>query len=255
MDTHDAQHRTLAQQAAMLKELGYAGAAHLWLDGIPERLRTLDEKGLGLFQVYVRVCVEPGKPKYDPRLKEVIGLLKGRDTILGLLVTGAPPSSTEADPRAVEIVREIGDMAEASGLRVVLYPHAGDWLERVEDAVRVAKKVDRKNVGVQFNLCHWLKVDEESHLESVLKSAMPHLMVVTINGADHADPKSGWDRLIQPLDSGAFDVYGCLKALAGLGYRGPIGLQCYGIPGDVAHLARSMAAWRKLSARLAAERK
>jgi hypothetical protein len=42
-----------------------------------------------------------------------------------------------------------------------------------------------------------------------------------------------------------------LKTLKQLGYRGPIGLQCYGIGGDAReHLARSMAAWRKLRVNL-----
>ena len=42
-----------------------------------------------------------------------------------------------------------------------------------------------------------------------------------------------------------------LKTLKELGYKGPIGLQCYGIGGDAReHLAGSMAAWRKLSANL-----
>jgi hypothetical protein len=43
-------------------------------------------------------------------------------------------------------------------------------------------------------------------------------------------------------------VGGFLKTLKGLGYKGPVGLQCYGIGGDARdHLARSMAAWRKLN--------
>jgi sugar phosphate isomerase/epimerase len=129
-------------------------------------------------------------------------------------------------------------------------------VERVEDAVRVVKKVDRKNVGVMFNLCHWLKVDDEKNTESLLKLAMPHLFVVTINGADSQARGAGWNRLIQPLGSGSFDMHRFLKALRGLGYTGPIGLQCYGLRGDAReHLKRSIAAWRKLSARLAAEKK
>ena len=55
--------------------------------------------------------------------------------------------------------------------------------------------------------------------------------MVSINGADHT---GGWDRLIQPLDRGEFDVYGFLKTLRDLGYTGPIGLQCYMVPGDLA---------------------
>jgi len=44
--------------------------------------------------------------------------------------------------------------------------------------------------------------------------------------------------------------------LKDLGYRGPVGLQCYGIPGDARdHLAQSMAAWRAMNERLAATAK
>ena len=235
----------------MLAELGYDGMAHLWLKGVPERLKTLDARGLKLFQIYVRVSVAPKKRPYDPHLEEVARLLKGRDTTLGLLVSGGKPSDPGGDARAVEVIREIAAVAQASGLRVALYPHTGDWLERVEDAVRVVQKVDRKNVGVMFNLCHWLKVDDEKNLEAVLKQALPHLFAVTINGADRGlGRRGGWDRLIRPLDGGTFDVAGFLGTLGKLGYTGPIGLQCYGLRGDAReHLQRSMKAWRRLSAR------
>lgn len=249
-DTHDAKKRSLADQAALLKELGFDGCAHLWLDAVPERLKTLDDAGLKLVEIYVRVNVAPGQPPYDPKLKEVVKLLKGRDTILGLLMVGAPKSSQDADERGVAILREIADLAAESGLRVAIYHHTGDWTERVADAVRVAKKADRKNLGVHFNLCHWLKADGTWDLDATLKLAQPYLFVVTINGAENADPKLGWDKLIQPLGSGAFDVAGLLKKLKDTGYAGPMGLMCYGIGGDAReHLARSMAAWRKLAAK------
>ena len=249
MDTHDSQKRTLQEQAALLKELGYDGAGHLWLNDLGRRIETLDGSGLKLFQVYLRVNIAAGKPPYDPRLEEALPLLKGRDVMLTLLVTGRPPSDPAGDARAVEIVREIADMAEASGVRVVLYPHAGDWLERVEDAVRVARKADRPNVGVMFNLCHWLKVDDEENLKPLLATAMPHLFAVSINGADRAaEIHAGTGNWLQPLGGGSFDVRAFLAILRDLGYRGPIGLQCYGILGDARdHLARSMAAWRELA--------
>jgi sugar phosphate isomerase/epimerase len=252
-DTHDAKKRSLKDQADLLKELGFAGVGHLGIGNLDQRLKTLDDAGLKLFQIYVRVNVDPTKPAYEPGLKEAITRLKGREVSLALTLCGKPASTPDNDPPAVEVVREIADLAAEAGLRVTLYPHVGDWVERVEDAIRVVKKVDRKNVGVQFNLCHWLKTGDEAGLDALLKDALPHLFVVTINGADHADRKAGWDKLIQPLDSGAFDIAGFLKRLKDLGYKGPIGLMCYGLGGDARdHLARSMAAWRKLSERLAA---
>jgi len=249
MDTHDAKKRSFEEQAAMLKELGFDGCAHLWLGGVPERLKALDAADLKLYEVYVQVTVDPAKPAYDPKLKEVIARLKGRDTMIGLLLVGKPPSTEQHDPHAVGVIREIADLAAASGLRVALYHHTGDWLERVEDAIRVAAKVHRKNTGIHFNLCHWLKMGDETGLEALLKRAAPHLFVVTINGADHADRKAGWDKLIQPLGCGEFDLPGLLDRLRAAGYTGPVGLMCYGLGGDAReHLARSMAAWRRLCA-------
>jgi sugar phosphate isomerase/epimerase len=254
MDTHDGRKRTLAEQAGLLKELGYAGAGHLWLDNLTGRLQTLDDAGLKLFQVYFRTSVAAeNQPPYDTRLKNVLPLLHGRGVMLAVLITGGKPSDESADPRAVEVVRELAVLAEPHGVRLALYPHAGDWLERVEDAVRVVRKVNRPNVGVMFNLCHWLKVDEEESLRGVLDAARPHLFAVSINGADHAaDIRSGRGQMIRPLDQGEFDLFGLLKTLRELGYKGPVGLQCYGLGGDARdHLERSMAAWRKLQQRLA----
>jgi sugar phosphate isomerase/epimerase len=251
MDIPDSQHRTLEQQAQLLKELGYAGAGHLWLDNLDERIKTLDAAGLKLFQVYLYVDLASADKPFDPRLRESLPLLKGRDTMLALLIKGLPPSDEKGDGQAVGIIRNIADMARESGVRVVLYPHSGEWLERVEDAVRLVKKVDRPNVGVMFNLCHWLKVDDEKNLKPLLTLAMPYLFAVSIHGADRADAiHAGSGNWIQPLDSGTFPVFDFVSTLQGMGYKGPFGLQCYGIPGDARdHLARSMAAWRVFSER------
>jgi len=240
--------------ARLLKELGYAGIAPSGTVGVPEMLEAVDKHGIELTALYVRADLDPEKTKYDAKLPEVIRALKGRDTFIWLYVLRGKfaPSSDEGDSEAVAIVREIAAMCEESGIRVALYPHTGFYVQRVEDAVRLAEKVDRPNVGVTFNLCHWLKVDEPASMKRLMELALPRLFLVTINGADH-DGES-WDRLIQPLDRGSFDVYGFLKTLEQLGYDGPIGLQCYGVPGDKReNLKRSIDAWRKLSARLAAE--
>lgn len=254
MDTHDEKKRTLREQAELLKELGYDGAGHLWLDNLAERLVTLDAAGLRLFQIYLRMNIAAdAKESYDPRLPEALPLLKGRGVELALLIIGGQPSDKVGDPRAVELVREVAARASTFGARVVLYPHAKHWLERVEDAVRVAAKVDRDNVGVMFNLCHWLRVADEKSLRPLLRQAAPWLFAVSINGADTAaEIQSGKGKFVQPLDSGSFDLTNLMTVLKEHGYRGPVGLQCFGIPGDARdHLSRSIAAWRKLSALLA----
>ena len=68
IDWHDAKHRNFEEQAVMLKELGYDGVGHIWLDKVDERIKTLDDKGLKLYQITMEVNVSPpDKPAYDPR--------------------------------------------------------------------------------------------------------------------------------------------------------------------------------------------
>lgn len=248
IDWHDSKKRGFEEQARMLKELGYAGVGHIWLDKVEERIKTLDAAGLKLFQITMVVDLTPGRPPYDvARFKEVCATIQGRGVQFDLLVNGRKPSDPAFDEQAVAVLREMSDQAKASGAQLLLYPHQGSWIERIEDSVRVADKVNRSNVGVMFNVCHWLRVDKSRDYRTLLKLALPRLWAVSINGADEFDDQPGWERYIQPLGKGSFDVAAFLRALRDLGYTGPVGLQCYGIGGDTReHLAQSMEAWRKM---------
>ncbi len=252
IDWHDVKKRGFADQATMLRELGYDGVGHIWLDGVEERLRTLDAVGLRLFQITLVVEVGPDKTPYDTaRFQEVCAAVRGRGVQFDLLLNGWRPSDPARDVHAVEVLRPMAETAARAGAQLLLYPHVDSWVERIEDAVRVAARVDRPNVGVMFNLCHWLRVDPGREFRPLLKLAGPWLWAVSLNGADQRDDQPGWARYIQPLDRGDFDVAGLLRALRELDYTGPVGLQCYGIGGDAReHLARSMAAWKRLQSSL-----
>ena len=70
------------------------------------------------------------------------------------------------------------------------------------------------------------------------------LLCVTINGAQ-IGAQAWTDGLIQPLDKGDFDNRPLLATLREIAYTGPVGLMCYGVPGDPAdYLARSMKVWK-----------
>jgi sugar phosphate isomerase/epimerase len=249
MDTglRDAPSRTPAQQARLLKELGYAGVG--WSPGrISEMLAACDAEGLKMFNVYIGVEVGPTNRAAPAHVLQAIEQLKGRDTALWLYVQGKAykPSDSAGDADAVPLLRDVADRAGAAGLKVSLYPHTFFWMERVQDAVRLAKQVERPNLGVTFNLCHCLRVGDEARIGELLEQALPHLTFVTVNGADR---EGDWSRLIQPLGQGEFDVGSVLKKLGALDYRGPVGLQHYGIKGDARErLGQSMAAWRALHA-------
>jgi sugar phosphate isomerase/epimerase len=254
MDTsvRDRNHLEPQSQMKMLKELGFDGFGAS-AGALDEVLVAVDQYGLKLHTFYAGVFLGNKQSKYYAALPEAIKTLKGRDTIIWLYITSKtlPDSAEAGDEEAVAIIRDLADQAKASGLRIALYPHTDFWLERTQDAVRVAKKVDRPNVGVTFNLCHALKQGEGDKIMDTLKEAMPHLFAVTINGADPRG--TNWATLIQTLDRGTFDLAPVLQTLKDLGYKGPIGLQHYGIRGDAhENLRRSMDGWRKYNARLAA---
>ncbi len=251
--TQNAEYKSPQSKARVLKEQGYDGFGAVSLDGLAEMLAALDEQGLKLYALYIGVNLDEKQPKFDTRVKEAFKSLKGRETIVWVHVSrGKHASGSSAgDARAVEIIGELADMAAESGIRIALYPHAGDYVATTEEALRVIEKVDRKNCGISFNLCHCLMAGNEKDIKRLLQRAQPRLMMVTVNGADH---KGGWDRLIQTLDRGEFNIHAFLKTVHELGFSGPIGLQCYGIKGDLRqNLARSMSAWRKLSTQVAAE--
>ena len=53
---------------------------------------------------------------------------------------------------------------------------------------------------------------------------------MTICGATRG-AKTWTNGLIRPLDEGDFDNHALVAYLREIGYRGPIGAMCYGIPG------------------------
>lgn len=239
---------------ALLDELGYAGLGGKALDAaMPAALAA---RGLRFFNGYHVMSIGASDDVSDETLSAWFAAVRDRDTALWLAIrsiarkdgTSFPNSAALADKIVVARLQRLARAAAPHGVRIALYPHTGFWLERVEDALRVADQVGDARVGVTFNLCHWLKVEGgERDPAPVLRAALPRLMFVTINGADAGDTRTyGWDRLIQPLDAGSYDVAAFLRMLHAIDYRGPVGLQGYGIKGDPRLLLeRGMKAWRR----------
>lgn len=247
MEISDTQRRSLADQAQMLKELGFDGVGYpLWLDGkLEENLRTLDQAGLAVFLLYATLNVNPDKPAYDPKLPEALGTLRGRPITISVLLQGLPPADPRGEERAVTSLRQLGDLAAAADLRISIYHHTGDWTESLGHTLQIVEKTNHPRVGANFNLCHWLMVEGAKDYGPLLRQHAPRIFAVTLNGAQKGT-KTWTNGLIQPLDQGDFDNRALLATLREIGYRGPIGLMCYGIPGDARiHLERSMKRWQE----------
>lgn len=230
----------------LLKDLGYDGIECQLNPGeLPTMLEQLDKHGLRLFAIYTTPLIDSSLPAdWAPWIK----LLRGRDTRIEMALGSRAykPSDPAGDEKGIGLVKAVSDLCADTGPVVSIYPHTNSWTERVDDGVRLAKQVHRKNVGTNFNLVHWQWVKQSRPLETVLREALPYLFLVTFNGLK--GPATARQR-IRPLDDSDYDLPGFLKLVRKIGYAGPMGLQCWSIADPPAkHLKRSTDAWRKMVA-------
>ncbi len=242
---------SVEEQVKILKDIGFDGFDNRDLDDLETTLQALDRHKLKLFTIYFTVKIDPDETPFNPRLAEMLPLLKGRGTVLWCNTHSKrfKPSDPAGDEFAVPIFRKIADMAAPFGVCVAPYPHINLWVESPEDTARLADKVDRPNFGTSFNLFHWNALGERKRpIEEVARLLAPRMLVMSING--DIGPHN-----IGPLQEEKIDTYfNVLKAFRNAGYKGPVGLQCSLIPGDPrVHLSQSFAVWRTLKDRFTKE--
>lgn len=235
--------KTLEDKVRLLHDLGYWGIDYTYNPNeLPRLIELLDHFGVRLACIYLSPLLEG---KIDPQLRNSIAQMKGRPTRIELAIRSRTFKSSDpaGDEQALDLLRRISDWADDTGPVVSIYPHTGLWTERVEDGLRLARACGRANVGTNFNLVHWAWVKQDQPLGAVLRSALPHLLAVSINGLA--------GRTIVPLDQGDYDVTAFVRLLTEIGYRGPVGVQGYGIPGPSREASqRSINKWRQILASL-----
>ncbi|MGF1582568.1 MAG: sugar phosphate isomerase/epimerase family protein [Gemmataceae bacterium] len=225
------------KEAKVLKNLGYDGISQVFSGGktLATRIAAYDKVGLKVLSIYLNVDDKPIQPN-------VVQPLQNRGGMIELTIR-------RMTPKTVNAVRQTAEMAAKMKIRVAIYPHHGFAVATMPQAMALIKKVDHPNLGVMFNLCHFLRNEKAENLEKVLKKAGSRLFAVSTCGAD-LDGK-GWSELIQTLDRGSFPQRRLFAALKKLNYQGPVGLQCYAIRGDKrTNLQKSMAAWKKILKKL-----
>jgi sugar phosphate isomerase/epimerase len=252
MDT--AARQAPAEAAAVLAALGYDG-----FGGRPATAKAfaaeLAQRRVVFVNAYHVVRFSAESPVLPPDLVQAIGALEGLDATLWVAIqqvqlpAGLKAGPTSGDAVAVPALKQALVLAKAKRVKISLYPHAGFWAESVETCLRLADAIDDPGLGVTFNLCHWLKVEgSERDPVPVIKAALPRLNFITINGADGGDTRRlGWDKLIQPLGRGTYDVKSFVVKAREVGYRGSFGFQGYGIKMDSKELLKeTMDAWKAM---------
>ena len=237
----------------LLKERGYGGIMLSLKDdpgrwkNLPAYLAAMKEHGTRLTAIHARFYIEDGT--YPQVIKDNLPLLKGTKVIL-IPSVGSRTKMDRKDPEAVamavKILREMSDDAKKYDLGgIAPYMHIGNWIETIDDNVRIAKAVNRRNVGVMFHLHHWQAVGgrEITKLRADLLNAKPYLMIVVIQGTDQNKATH------KILGEGDYDMVPLVKTLREMDYRGPLGTMGYTQKGDIpAKLTRAYIAWEKIRA-------
>ncbi len=225
---------TPLEEARVLSELGYAGVSQVI--GTPEEFQKMvsiyKEAALGVRSIYLDAG--DGIPSAE--------------TLDALAASGAMIELTakKMEVGSVERIRKICEAARSRGVKVALYPHHGFAIATMPAAMDLIEKAGQPNLGVMFNLCHFLRGEKEADLEEVIREAGDRLFAVSVSGAETGGKE--WSELIKPLDKGDFPLERLLKILEETGFEGPVSLQSYGIPGNKKeNLRRSMAAWQTLT--------
>ncbi|MGO9112748.1 MAG: sugar phosphate isomerase/epimerase family protein [Thermoguttaceae bacterium] len=241
------QPRSPAELARLLREIGFDGGGYPILTGplLDETLQANDAAGLQIYLLQTAINVAPkAKARYDDQVPAAIRKLKGRPVAVVVTINGLKPGDPAGTEPAVQALRELGNAAAEAGVRISLYNHVDCWNESVRFNIDLAKKVNHPQVGYNFNVCHWLKVEGNKDYRPLLKANPDKLFCVTLCGAQ-IGAKTWTNGLIQPLDQGDFDNQALLATLREIGYQGPVGVMCYGIPGDAReYLQRSMKIWK-----------
>ncbi len=243
----------LEDRVALIKEIGYYGLAGVGGNGYYEWREAMDKVGLEMPEIYIRMGIdEDHQATYDGELKNIIKDSKDRNLLITfVLYNDLDLDSHLADQVFIEGIQEIADYANPYNVKVAIYPHHALHGEKISHAVDMARAINRRNAGIAFNLCHYLKVEGSEGWRESIEAAFPYIFMVSIHGADTGDTqKMGWDRLIQPLGEGSFDVYELVAFLRDKGYEGQFGLQCYTVELDFEEaLTKAMETWKSFQER------
>ena len=222
----DSKARSPEDRAAMLEKLGFKHFAYDWRG---EHIPTFDAELDALKKHHVALdafwCA-PGELNRESKI--ILDVLKrhGVKADLWALLDLGPDKVTGAEQErrvalAASKLKPLAEAAKAIGCRVALYNHGG-WFGEPENQVAIIERLKMEgvdNVGIVYNLHHG-----HAHLDrlpTLLKTIMPHVWTINLNGMDRDGEAKG--RKILPLGQGSLDL-AVLRIIVDSGYKGPIGI-------------------------------
>ncbi|MEM1213187.1 MAG: TIM barrel protein [Planctomycetota bacterium] len=249
MDTHfmgDNQGPTPAEQAALVKAIGYddyyvTGGVNN-TDKFDALRGAADDAGLGINAAYETFeILQPPTAADLESVEHVLSLLPDYGRLeIALTAGGMTQDSSQADhdAEALAWLEPIAQLLEKHGREASLYPHFYFYVETLQDAIRLADKVDQPLLKVMFTSYHWFFAWHNlSHTEpdyaKLFDQAGDRLNAVNLCGshvfASEEEAAGRMNPSIDPLDTGDKDIDGIVAELRRINFQGPIGIQGYAV--------------------------
>jgi hypothetical protein len=218
----DAKKRGPEERAAMLEKLGFKHFAYDWR---AEHIPTFDAEIDALKKHNIELTAWWFPTSLDKDAKTILETLERHKIKTQLWVScagGTLPANFEEITARIQAeakrFRAIAEAAAKIGCTVELYNHGG-WLGEPETMVAIAEAIKLPNVGIIYNLHHGH--EHLARLPAALKTMLPYLHAININGMTKEGDKKG--EKILPLGKGDLDVM-VLKTIRDSGYTGRIGI-------------------------------
>jgi sugar phosphate isomerase/epimerase len=208
----DAKHRSPAERATMVKQLGFTKVAYDWRDNhVPsfeEEILQYRKRGIEYFAFWAthdKAFELFAKYDLHPQIWQTAG-------------SAEAPSQKERVDRAVKEVLPLAERTAKMKCKLGLYNHGG-WGGEPENLVAVCRALRERHkmehVGIVYNLHHG-----QGHIDdfaAALEKMKPYLLCLNLNGMSAKGSK------ILPLGAGESDLK-LLKIIADSGYSGPVGI-------------------------------
>jgi inosose dehydratase len=139
--------------------------------------------------------------------------------------SAAPRLPDRSWSRMVEVLRRAAERATARGVRAVVHPHAGGYLEFEDEIERLLAEVSSEELGLCLDTGHALYAGSDpAQLARRCGERIEHLHLKDVAGDVRSRDLGFWDAVATgifcPIGDGLLDLDALREALAAIGYRG-----------------------------------
>ncbi len=235
--------------ASIMKEIGYKSVAvSTYEPQFEARMKAFREASLRIGAVSLAWTTDGKSDKFNIPMDLVLSKVRDTGAII-MFGIRVEEGATVTDERIVEQLRARAKQAQEAGVTLGIYPHIGFRVSRFDHATRIADAIDHPAFGVCFVLCHYMKQSDEQDIPAKLRAAKDRIVTAVINGSPTGNTKAmRFERLVQHIDKGEFDLAGFLDLLCGeLKFEGPVYVQCVNIRAPTRRtLEATYAKWQDL---------